>query len=353
MPIVGTYTYPTAAELRAIAQDLLPRLEADRPIFDVLPITTRNEAKLIWEQLENFQGLQKYRGYNGSPQKLDQVGINQFEVTPGVYGEYVELDEYRLSVSRAEGRFGASVDVSELITEQLVRLLQRRLDRIESIGWNVLQGTYSVSTGGTPTSTGGVVITDSYNVQTYSAATTWGTLASATPFWDFSQVKLKHRGHSVNFGTGAKAYMNMKTANNLINNSNSSDLFGRRVEFGGAAITFNNLELVNQVLSANGAPTIVEYDKGYLSDGTDGHAAGTYVPYIPDNTVIVVGKRPGGQMVGEYRMVRNANNPNDAPGAYTHVIVPKDHLPVSIQVHDGHTGGPVIQYPSSVVVMSV
>jgi len=67
----------------------------------------------------------------------------------------------------------------------------------------------------------------------------------------------------------------------------------------------------------------------------------------------VVGKRPGGQMVGEYRMVRNANNPNDAPGAYTHVIVPKDHLPVSIQVHDGHNGGPVIQYPSSVVVMSV
>lgn len=349
MPITTDYfTYPTSAEMRLVSQDLLPRLMTDRPIFDILPITTAKEFKLIWEQLDNFQGLQQWRGLNGAPPKVAQTGLKQFTVSPGVYGEYMLLDEERLTTSRDYGRFGTPMDLTDLVSENLVKLLQRRLDLIEHIGWNILQGSYSIAGPN-----GAIMVSDSYTPQTYTAATPWSTTASATPFKDFMAVRLLHRGHSVDFGTGAKAYMNLGTATNLLNNSNTSDLWGRRVETGGAGVTINSIQQLNPILSANGAPEIVVYDEGYLSDGSDGNAAGSYQLYIPNNTVIVVGKRPGGQRLGEYRMVKNINNPDAAPGAYTQVLVPTDHLPKSIQVHDGHNGGPVIIYPSALVIMSV
>jgi hypothetical protein len=53
-------------------------------------------------------------------------------------------------------------------------------------------------------------------------------------------------------------------------------------------------------------------------------------------------------------MTRNANNPDLAPGPYMRVIDTGEIvIPRSIEVHDGHNGGPVIYFPSAVVVMSV
>ena len=70
--------------------------------------------------------------------------------------------------------------------------------------------------------------------------------------------------------------------------------------------------------------------------------------------LVVVGVRPAGQPVGAFRMTRNINNPDFAPGAYTRVIDKGEiEMPREIQVHHGWNGGPVIFYPSAIVVMSV
>lgn len=340
--------YPTSAEMEQIAQDLLPKLQADRPIFNHLPMRTVDEFMLIWEQLDNFEGLQQIRGMNGAPGKVAQVGANQFSVMPGVYGEFKVIDERMLTTRRQWGTFGNPVNITDLVMEAETHLLQRRLDRIELIGWNILQGTYSVAGPN-----GAVMATDSYTVQTFTATNEWSSTSDATPFADFMSVKLKHRGHSVSFGPGAFAYMNLETFNNLLQNANSDDLAGRRIPENGAAVTINNVQDVNQILNADGLPSIAVYDEGYVSDGSDGNAAGTFVTFIPNDKVIVVGKRPAGQLIGEYRMTRNINNPDMAPGAYTRVIVEDNHIPPKVEVHDGHNGGPVIFYPSAIVVMSV
>ncbi len=338
---MATFVYPTAAEITQIAQDKMPRLTSDRPIFDIFPVRNVNEALLIWEQLDNFKGLQQVRGLNGQPGRVQAVSLNQFQMQPGVYGEFMAIDELQMTTRRVAGTFGAPIDITDLVLEKQDQLLQRRLDRIEYIGWTLMSsGTFSVSA-----SPGGVVHTDTFPIQTYAAGTGWGTSATATPLADFSAVQLLSRGHSVDFGAAATAFMNRATFNNLRSNANATDLYGRRTQGLG---TFNNLMGINQLLTGDDLPQIVVYDQGYLDESSN------FQPYIPVNKVVVVGKRPAGQPIGEYRMVRNANNPDLAPGPYMRVIDTGEiSIPRNIEVHDGHSGGPVLLYSTAVVVMSV
>src|SRR5206468_1746159 len=113
-------------------------------------------------------------------------------------------------------------------------------------------------------------------------------------------------------------------------------------------------EQINGLLQGDGLPMLVEYDRGYLSDGTDGNPKGSYQLYIPDNYVVLIGKRDNGAEVGEFRMTRNPNNLASGVGVYDRVI---DHgpmrVPRKIEVHRGFNGGPVLWYTSSIVVMKV
>jgi hypothetical protein len=69
--------------------------------------------------------------------------------------------------------------------------------------------------------------------------------------------------------------------------------------------------------------------------------------------VVVIGNRRDGQPIGEYRMTRNANNPGAAPGPYMKIVDDPDEVPRTVAVHDGHSGGPVVYYPSAIAVMTV
>jgi len=333
------FIYPTASELRRIEQDKLPRLTQDRPIFKHFPIVPVNNHLLQWEQKDNYTGLQQLRGLGGAPQRVNRVGAKRYMAEPGVYGEFVPLDELELTRRRELGTWGQPVDLTDLVTEQQDMLLGRRVDRIELIAWNCARGTFSVS------GPNGIVHTDSYTIQTYSAGVAWATVATAAPIKDFRAVKLLARGHSVSFGRQATAYMNQTTFNYAMNNTNANDIGGKRVA---PSVNILELDQINKVLFDNDLPQIEIYDDTYLDD------AGTPQLYIPNSKVVVFGARPGGQPLGEYRMTRNANNPNMGPGAYTKVIDTMDReVPRRVEVHDGHNGGPVIFFGSGVVEMSV
>lgn len=341
---MGTFTYPTNAELQEVAQDKLPNLMAQRPIFSIMPIESVDSHLLMWEQEDNYVGLQQIRGLNGQPARVKKTGAKRYMMQPGVYGEYSTIDELELTERRQYGTFGAPVSIDDLVMREQDRLLGRRLDRIEYIGWTLLvTGTFSVAGPD-----GQVLQTDTYSLQTHSGSD-WSTPASATPLADFRAVQLLSRGHSVNFGPAARAIMNRVTWNRLVTNTNASDLGGKK---GSIGQNIQSIGDINRVLGDEGLPTLEIFDGGYLND------AGTFVPFIADDKVIVVGQRTDGGRIGEYRMTRNANNPNLAPGAYMEVIDrgapgPGQQVPRTIEVHDGHNGGPVIYFPSAVVIMSV
>lgn len=333
------FLYPSAIELRQVAQELVPRLAAQREGFSIFPLQNVNTSILEWEQKDNYKGLQQVRGLNGMPTRVKPIGGKRYLYVPGAYGEFEIIDERQITERRPWGTFGGSIDISDLVREGQDLLLGRELDRQETTIWTLLAtGTFSVLDGLS------TLHTDAYTTQTFSAGVAWATVATATPLADLRAVQLKSRGYSINFGAQAKAYMNRSTANAMLGNTNAADLAGRRTNGLGS---INSLEQANALYAMDDLPQIVIYDQGYIDDN------GTFQLFVPNNKVVVVGARRDGDPIGEYRLTRNANNPDAGPGSYDKVVDDPNRVPRSIEVHRGHNGGPVIYHPAAIVVMTV
>src|SRR5579871_54731 len=100
---MATYPYPTSAELQKIEQDKMPDLIKDRMIFDFMPMRNVDQALLMWEQLDNFKGLQQLRGLNGEPPRVQPIGLKQWQMQPGVYGEHMLINETDITLRRRPG----------------------------------------------------------------------------------------------------------------------------------------------------------------------------------------------------------------------------------------------------------
>ena len=336
---MNTYSYPTNAELISVAQKFLPQLELSAPVLSMFPRRAINESMLIWEQKDNYQGLMKARGYNGSPGKINPVGISRYTMQPGVYGGFAEIDEAELTIRREEGTFNQPMDLSSQVMERTIQVTNAQVQLEEYLVWTLLAS-------GTFTSTdakGAVIDAKSFTQRIYTAAVTYATHATATPLADFSAVALMHRGFSVRFDKAARAMMNLGTANDIRLNTNAADLGGKRRDFGA---TFNSLKQVNEVFLENDLPQMETYDEGYYDDN------GVFQLYIPNNVIIVKGARTDAAPPGEWLQTRNAHNFNQAPGTYQYV---EDSMgkspPRYVRVHRGFNGGPVVEFPSAIVII--
>lgn len=338
---MANYIFPTSEELKLIEPDKVAMLSMDDPIFRLFPMVNVDSHVLSWEQRDNYLGLQAIRGLDGQPKRVKSIGGKRYTIEPGVYGDFDLVDELELTTRRQWGTQNLPIDISDLVTEKQDLLLQRRIDRIKQVIWTlVTTGTFTVLN-----EEGVAMYAGTYDLQDATASVAWGTSATAKPLSDFRAVQLLSRGHSVSFGADAEAFMNRKTFNKLVSNTNTNDVAGRRTS---GLNTVLNLDEINRVFMGEGLPSVVVYDEGYLND------SGTFVSFIPDDQVVIVGKRPGNQPVGDYAMTRNAQNANLAPGAYQKVIDTLDvKVPREIQVHDGHNGGPRIYFPSAIVVLDV
>jgi len=338
-----TYQYPQNEELQLIERELLPTLTMDDPIFQIMPLVDVDAAILSWEIPNNINGLQGLRGLNGQPGNVTALGGNRFTVRPGVYGEFMTIDEEEMTTRRQYGSFATPVNVTDLVMDRQTQLLQRRIDRIRYIGWTLIAtGTFSVSNANS-----GITHTDTFDLQDYNAST-WSTVSTATPLSDFRAAKLLERGHGVSFGGQAKAYMSQGTFNFMTANTNAADIYGKRTS---GLATPLGLSDINTVLLAENLPQIEIYEGGYLD------SSNTFQLFLPLNKVIIVGRRPGGQAIADYAMTRNANNPSMAPGPYSFITDrtsgPAKTVPPTIEVHDGHNGAPRIYYPTAIIDMDV
>ncbi len=339
--MANIFTYPASWELRQIERDLLPRLTADRLIFKHMPTRDVNAARVVWTQRDNLRGLQQLRGMGGLPPAVKALGDRTFDMKPGIYGEHYPLDEQELTnrqeIATASGR---PAELTDLVADAQQLLLQRRLDLIEYINWTLVStGTFTVAN-----STLGLSYAATYPIQSYTPTTAWSTPSTSTPLQDFRTIQLFGRGTSVSFGSDAEAVMNQRTLQWMLNNTNSSDLYGRRTAGLG---TMNSARDIQSLFAGENLPQIRTYEAGYEDDN------GKFNLYVPDGKVVVFGKRPAGAPLGEYIYTRNVNNPKGTPGPYTKVVTRDNDVPMSVQVHDGHNGGPTIYYPSAVIVMNV
>lgn len=334
-------SYPTASKLIAIEREKMPVLTMDDIVFsEIMPIEDLDSHLLEWEQGDNYVGLQSLRGIGGEPLLVKSPGAKKWQMQPGYYGEFMPIEEEELVKRRPLGDLSGPIDLTKVIVEKQENLLQRRIDRLRYIAWNCLQGQFTVSNG-----YNGAVHKDSFKVQSYTASTAWATSATATPLTDFRNIRSLEAGRGCSFGSTARAYMNLATANSLFSNTNAADIAGRRTS---GLVTVLNKDEVNRLLLGEDLPQIVIYNETYVDDTT-----GALTYFIPNNKVVVKGVRRNAPTM-KYLMTRNASNPNFAPGAYTRVV---DHgeerIPRKIEVHDGHNGGPAIFYPGDIVIATV
>lgn len=340
MPSVINYEYPTSRELREINPEKIQVLERNRPTFEIFPTVDSDVWTLEWEVKDNWMGFQQLRGLNGQPSYVKMVGEKAFSAEPGVYGEYMTLDEKQMTLRARNARnTDAAVDVSQLVLERQDYLNMREIDLIEFIHWKaLLDGQFSFVG---PT---GATYADQFPIQT-AAFSDWSNLASATPLADMLGLKALTVGKSINFGSQARMFMNSTTVGYLLQNRNANDLGGQMAVMVGGTKPLKELNEINTLLLGHGLPQIVEYDEGYHAE-----PSGTFTRWIPTDVISLVGARSNGEALGEYRMVRNANNEDFAPGRYEEVIdnVGRD-IPRKIEVHRGHNGGLVIFYGSAIV----
>jgi hypothetical protein len=271
------------------------------------------------------------------------VGEKAFQAQPGVWGEFMTIDERMMTLRAQQVPSGQPVDISDLVTERQDYLNNRETDLIEYIHWKaLLDGQFSFVG---PT---GATYSDQFAIQTASFSD-WSDHANATPLKDFLGLKQTTTGKSVSFGSQAQAFMNTKTLSDLLLNSNAADLGGQLAVSSGGVKPVKSLPEVNTVLASMGLPTIVEYNEGYFAE-----PSGTFTLWIPNDVVSIVGARTNGDSLGEYRMTKNANNDDMSPGRYEKVIDRKDEtVPRKIEIHRGHNGGLVIFYGSAIVKASV
>ncbi len=338
MPI--NWRFPTAVELDFVVQEYAGVAQEQMLGHQILPLVERNTDRVRWDILDNDRGMTRPVAPDADPAFDERLGVTTKEYTPLEFGQFARIPRSEIESARRLGTLGEVVDVSELVTRELTRQLNKVHLRIEFLIWQALLGQISFNENG-------VVVTETFPVQTYTAATSWADRANATPLRDFDAVALLMRGTGASL-SGARAYANRKVINSLLENGNTADIRGLMNLQTTATI---GLTEVNRVMALRGLPEVIQYDEGYYDD------AGNFIPFIPDNTVIVVGRRPTGQQVGDFLLTRTAYKlqaGEPQPGIWQRVIPPReDSTNPTILVGAGFKGGPRLLYPRSVVVMNV
>jgi hypothetical protein len=294
---------------------------------------------LEWEQRDNFRGFQQLRGLNGEPGHVKMIGFKRYSAKPGVYGEFMTVDEEMMALRAATTREGEPVNIDDLVTERQDYLNNRESDLLEYIHWAALLNGNLSFIGPT-----GAIYGDEWPIQTANFSD-WSVLTTATPLADLMTLKALASGKSVAFDSGATIYANSVTIGYLLQNKNANDLGGQLALTSGGVKPVKSLLEINTMLNGFNLPTIVEYDEGYNAESN-----GAFTKWIPNDVMSLVGRRTDGSSLGQYRMVRNPQNENASPGRYEMVIDRvKDRVPRIIEVHRGHNGGLVIFYGSAIV----
>lgn len=347
-------TFPTNAEVDMVVQAFV----ADPNQYigqSILPMATSMSQKVRWDERERDRGLTAPHVMGTDPKIDTRQGSKQYEYEPIPFKETDLLKESEILRSRELGTMAGTLDLGNEIARIAKGRFDKTMARVEKLRWDALKGAISITENG-------VTVSETYAVETHTPLVDWDTPATARPLADFNALKLKFRGTGAS-AAGAIAYMNQKTANWLLENQNAADIKG----FQNSNYTSlpYSVEELNKILAIRGLPQIFVYDEGYIAENN------TWTPFLADAEVIVVGKRPQGQAVGDFMSTATLHrsvNGQPGPGYFTVVEVngqPSEQVgSVSmsqlgaaknpkVEITGGIYGGVRMIYPKSVINFTV
>lgn len=343
-------TFPTNAELNEVVQAFEASPE-DYIGQTILPNEESMFQEVRWDERDHDRGLTAPHVMGTDPKIDKRQGSVTRSYTPIPFKETDLLKEDEILRARQLGTMAGTLDLSA----EIARIAKDRFDktqaRKEKLRWDTLKGAISINENG-------VVINETFAVQSHTPLVDWDTAATAKPLADFNALKLKFRKTGAS-AAGAKAYMNQVTANWLLENQNAADLKGFQNQ--NFAHLPYSVEEMNKILSIRGLPEIVVNDDGYVDEADD------YIPFLSDAEVIVVGKRRKGQHVGSWvstPSLHEDRNGQPAPGYFSIIEVngqPSEQVgSVSmaqlglsknpkVEITGGEYGGTRLVYPKSVI----
>lgn len=312
------------------------------PIFQFMPIQLQNSSILKLAEDGIMGGLQNVRGYDMDPRGVARPSARQTIFRPAIYGDSARISEQELT-ERGQLSGAAPLNVTDLVTRLANGLAVRRANRIRWACWQLVTFGSCIVRGPE-----GEAYEFEAPINTGQAATDWSDQANSTPLADLRAQVLQWRNLAgVSFGAGAIAYVSQKTAFDILGNRNANDLGGKRVVNGS---TLTALSDVNRFLVDAGLPEFRVWDAPYVAEAPDAQGRAVNAFMVPDDRVILFANI-GVARRGSYQMTRLADNPNGGPGPWTGVK--EQNAPKRITVVDLHNGGPVIDYPSTVLSLGV
>lgn len=343
-----TYRFPTNVSLTEVVQEYI--IEREKLLgLTLMPLVSRDTQFIEWDELDSELGATAPHNMNADPKVAGRPGMKTHRFSPLFFKETDVLKESDMLMPRQAGTLGGTLDLSAEIARIAKARADRNFLRVESTIWQTLKGNLVIDENG-------VKVDEDYPVQTQNALVDWDEFATATPLADFNAMKLKYRGTGASFG-GAKAYMNQTTANWLLANQNAADMKGYQNQ-NYLNLTYT-IEEVNKILAGRGLPQIVVYDEGYYDSDGD------FQLFLGDGEVVVIGKRPAGQSIGDWIMTPSlhhaAMGPNSFgffsiievngqpnPGAVTIAEIGAGKNP-KIEITGGVYGGPRLIFPRTVI----
>jgi hypothetical protein len=351
MPL--TFTFPTNVILNLVLQEYVTARDRLRGL-KIAPFLDFQTQKVRWDLRDNVRGLTKSHVMGTDPKIDIRPGSVLKEYDPFYFKEADLIKEDEILRGRELGTLGGVVSLDNEIARTMKSRVDRNFLRAEWLIWGMLTGSIVLNDDN-------VKATETFPIQTFDASD-WTNHGTATPLKDFNAVLLKFRGTGAG-AQGAVAYMNQTTLNNLLENTNDDDIRGFRSQ-NFLALTYD-LEQVNKILQTRGLPTIEVYDEGYYDDN------GAFQLFIPNDKVVVVGKRASGEVVGNFALTPSLHREMGgmpAPGFFSFITVNGDanngaaQINLSslggvgnpkIEIIGGMYGGPILWYPRSIVRMDV
>ena len=348
------YRFPTNVSLDQATQEYF--VEREKFLGDkILPFRDAWTQRVQWDELDNDRGMTAAHNLGTDPRIDDRRGSRVREYNPLFFKETDVIREDELLRARQLATLGGVVDLHELVGREIKKREDQNFIRAEHVRWQALRGSLVINENG-------VRVNETFPVQVYHAVVDWDQRATATPLRDGNAVKLMFRGTGAS-AQGAVGYLNQTTLNWLLENTNDADIRGFRSQ-NFLSIAFS-LEELNRIQAARGLHTYELYDEGYIDEDE------SFKTFILDGEVIVIGKRPAGQTVGDFVMtpsLHRQKNGRDAPGMFTILEVNgrpnTGALEVSladlgagknprVEITGGFYGGPRMLYARSVVWMVV
>ncbi|MGB8508410.1 MAG: major capsid protein, partial [Pyrinomonadaceae bacterium] len=279
------YRFPTNVSLDEATQEYF--IQRDQMIGDkIMPFREHLTQRVQWDELDSERGMTAPHNMKSDPRVDKRSGSRVREYTPIPFKETEPITEDELLQARQAATLGGVIDLHDLVGRRIKAREDKTFIRAEWCRWQTLRGTLDINENG-------VRVHETFPVQQYDVINDWDDREAATPLRDFNAVKLLFRGTGAS-AKGAIAYVNQTTLNWLLENANDNDLRGFRGQ-NFLSLAFSLTQL-NTILQDRGLPTLELYDEGYIDEDGD------WQNFIEDGEAIVIGKRPVGQVVGDFSM---------------------------------------------------